>query len=423
MIQYTKKDVERLRDLGRKVHELAELPIQKERIALWTNVNDLRMTKPVLYHRDTPAAVLNDNNELTTQIEDPFWNKVEADLLMRLYNWKHMPLDYVVEDSVKCECAIHDNGWGELVMYDSDLTKDRQGQATVHFKALINTMDDVEKIKTPVVEHDEAETKERWRVMNEIFDGILKVRLHGRCYWNIAPWDDILEWMGMGDAMMRFYEDPDLMHACAKRYIDCSIEWYKKYESMGLLSSNNGYENILNNNPGYTTELPAPPEGGIGCKLKDIWGACSDQIMTSVSPATSREFGFAYEKEFAKLFGKFGYGCCERLDHKMLDVIDAFPNLRMVSVSPFSKPEPALEALGSKYVACFKPNSNYLFQPNFEDAKEHLTKEMENILQLSQKYNTNLVINMKTIITLRDEPQRLWWWSEMAREMVEKYYN
>ena len=423
MIVYTQQDVDRLRELGRQVREIAELPIQKERIQLWTNVNDLHMTKPVLYHRDTPPAVLNYNDELTTRIEDPYLRSVEADLLMRLYNWKHMPLDYVVEDSVKCQCALSDNGWGELVMYDADLTKDRQGQATIHFRELIKTMDDVEKIKTPVVEHDEDETKERWRVLNEIFDGILKVRMFGLCYLNVAPWDDILEWMGMGDAMMRFYEDPDLMHACAKRYIDCTIERFRKYEALGVLSSNNGYENVMNNHPGYTTELPPPPESGIGCKLKDIWGGCSDQIMTSVSPATSREFGFAYETAYSELFGKFGYGCCERLDHKIADVIEAFPNLRMISVSPYSKLEPALEALGSRYTVSFKPNSNVLFQPNFEEAKELLRKEMETALQLCQKYNTNMVINMKTIITLRDEPQRLWWWSGMAREMVEKYYN
>ena len=145
--------------------------------------------------------------------------------------------------------------------------------------------------------------------------------------------------------------------------------------------------------------------------------------MTSVSPATSREFAFAYERAYADIFGKFGYGCCERLDHKMADLIEAFPNLRMVSVSPYSKLEPALEALGSKYTVSFKPNSNYLFQPDFEEAKELLTKELETALQLCQKYNSNMVINMKTIITLRGEPQRLWWWSEMARKMVDKYYN
>ena len=44
MISYTQQDVDRLRDLGRKVREIADLPIQQERIALWRNVNDLHMT-------------------------------------------------------------------------------------------------------------------------------------------------------------------------------------------------------------------------------------------------------------------------------------------------------------------------------------------------------------------------------------------
>ena len=192
---------------------------------------------------------------------------------------------------------------------------------------------------------------------------------------------------------------------------------------MGLLSTNNENELVLNNDLGYTTQLPGPTESGIGAKLKDMWGACSDQIMTSVSPATSVEFGFEYEKEFAKLFGLFGYGCCERLDHKIDDVREAFPNLRKVSVSPWSKPEPFFEKVRGEVVCCWKPNSTYLSQPDFEGIKDFYRDELKNVLIAAQKYNINLVVNMKTIITLNGEPERLWWYCDMARKMIDDFYN
>lgn len=426
MIKYTDQDIQRLRELGRQVREIADMDETAENIHLWQRVNDLKMVRPVLHHRDTPVSVLNYNNELTAQIEDPFLKSVELDLLMRLYSWKHLRLNYVVTKTIKCHCVIHDTEWGEISQYrgvqDTPAADVAQGK-TVHFVASIKTMDDVEKIPTPKVTYDEEATMERYELLKYIFDGILEVKLFGKQYFRVAPWDDLMNWLGMGDALIYFYTEPEMLHACIDRYMKAAISWVKQYESLGLLSSNNDFENILNNDPGYTTQLPAPTKSGIGCSLKDMWGATSDQILTSVGPDLTREFAFEYEKPYSELFGLYGYGCCERLDNKLKDLTAAFKNLRKVSVSPYSDLESCLEQLGSQYVACFKPNSNYLVLDDFAEAQDYLTKELERVIQLCQKYNNNLVINMKTIIDLHGDPTRLWWWCDMASAMIEKYYG
>ncbi|MGE4354081.1 MAG: hypothetical protein AB7D36_08365 [Oscillospiraceae bacterium] len=426
MIICNTKDKERLRSLGKQVKELSELPVMQKNIALWRKVNDLNMERPLLHHRDTSVAILNYNNELTPQIEDPFLKNIELDLLLRIYNWKHMPLNYVVSNKVKCQCVIQDTEWGNIAQYrgvqGNIATEDLRKQKTFHFTASIKSIEDVEKILTPQVSHDEKSTMERYHLLKDIFDGILEVKLFGKQYFRVAPWDDIMNWLGMGDAMLYFYTEPEMMHACIDRYMKAAISWVKQYEALGLLSSNNDFENVLNNDPGYTSQLPLPTESGIGCKLKDIWGATSDQILTSVSPALTKEYAFDYEQEFSQLFGLYGYGCCERLDKKLDDLKAAFPNLRKVSVSPFSNMESCFEQLGKDYVACFKPNSNILVLDNFEESKEYLTKELENAIRMAIKYDNNLVINMKTIIDLHDDPARLWWWCDMATKMVDKYY-
>lgn len=426
MIKYSENDVERLRYLAHQVREIADKSVMKENIHLWQRVNDLDMVRPVLHHRDTPVSVLNHNGELTSVIKDPFLRGVEVDLLLRLYNWKHMPLNYVVSKTVKCHCVIHDTEWGSIAQYrgvQDNPAEDVQPDKTVHFTASIKSIDDVEKIPFPEVTYDEPATMERLDLLKHIFSGILDVKLFGKQYFRIAPWDDIMNWLGMGDALMYFYTDPEMLHACIDRYMKASMSWVKQYESLGLLTSNNDFENILNNDPGYTTELPSPTGNGIGCKLKDMWGATSDQILTSVGPDLTKEFAFEYEAQFSELFGLYGYGCCERLDNKLDYLTQSFKNLRKISVSPYSKLEPCLEQLGNKYVACFKPNSNYLVLDNFAEAQSYLTRELENALQLTKKYNNNLVINMKTIIDLHGDPTRLWWWCDMATEMVSKYYG
>jgi hypothetical protein len=56
--------------------------------------------------------------------------------------------------------------------------------------------------------------------------------------------------------------------------------------------------------PGFTEQLPPPSKSGIGMKLKDVWGANADQILTGVSPAMSEEFAFEYER-YAELYGLY----------------------------------------------------------------------------------------------------------------------
>jgi hypothetical protein len=80
-----------------------------------------------------------------------------------------------------------------------------------------------------------------------------------------------------------------------------------------------------------------------------------------------------------------------------------------------------MEQLGSKYVISFKPNSLYLAgdKPNMDILRE----EFKHACELARKYRVNLVFNMKTLLTLNNEPQRLWQWCDMAGEMIEAYFG
>ncbi|MDR1319574.1 MAG: hypothetical protein LBJ90_08105, partial [Treponema sp.] len=178
---------------------------------------------------------------------------------------------------------------------------------------------------------------------------------------------------------------------------------------------------IGNNCPGYTSQLPPPTESGIGAGIGDIWGENADQIMTAVSPAMTNEFAFEHEKLWARQFKLHSYGCCERLDNKLDFLTAAFPNLRKVTSSPFSDLDKAAEQLGNRYVISFKPNSVYLAG----DAPDMdlLRREFVHGCELAEKYHLNLVFNMKTLLTLNDDPQRLWNWCDMAMELIHAHFG
>jgi len=425
-----KKDVTRLRELAKKVREISELPIQQYNKKLWTAVNDLRMIRPVVHTRDYPLFLLEYEDELTPIISDPFLKRIETNLLLRIYEWNHLRCDRVIEPHIDCPAVFTDSGFGISAGYGANApatgsAKPNSGkqiyEKSVHFDPQIFNMDDLEKIKTPVVEYNEDATLSRLNLLKEIFDGIMPVKLLGRDNFNCTTMDDVMTWTGINEGMCNLALEPELMHAIIDRYIEANIVCILQYEKLGLISSNNNFKNIGTNCPGYTSALPEPTESGIGAKLNDIWGAHADQIMTGVSPDMTQEFAFEHEKKYARMFPLLSYGCCERLDHKLDLLKSSFPNLRKVSCSPFSDLESTMEQLGKGYVISWKPNSTYLAGSKLE--MELLRKEIIHACELTKKYDVNLVLNMKTIITLNDEPQRLWQWCDMAMELIRAYFG
>jgi len=414
------KDVARLRELAKQVREIAELPIQQTNKKLWQAVNDRKMIRPTVFVRDYPIYMIKYKDELTTTITDPFLKKLEADMLLRIYEWNHLRCDRVIEPVIKCPVTVSDTGFGieASVKQLQDFIYGEEINTSKHFERQIKCEDDIAMIKNPVVTYDEESTMKNFNMMKEIFDGILDVKLYGIDYFLCTPWDDLLSWMGIEEGMYDFVLNPDLMHKAMDRYIDACVSRAKQYESLGLISSNNTNKFVGQGGLGYTSDLPAPTESGIGARLCDNWGDGADQILTSVSPAMSQEFAFDHEKKWAEMFGLFAYGCCERLDHKINEV-KTFKNLRKLSISPFSDLEAAMEKLGGDIVVSFKPNSNYLADPVWN--KELSRNELIKVCDLAHKYNCNVEIIMKTLITLRGEPQRLWEWCDMALDIVSNY--
>ena len=416
-------DRARLRELGIIISEIAALPEQNHRVGLWRSMNDMKPTRPLVHVRDYPVFLLEYEDELTPIVKDEFLRSIEQTLLLRIYEWNHLQCDRVIEPFVECPVVFTDTGFG-LETDDQPITSASKDKfdSSVHFDQQIFTMADIEKIQTPVITYDKVETSRRYDLLSDIMDGILPVKLLGRSYFTCNPLDDVMKWTGISQGMDFLVSDPDLMHAAIERYVDAQIARIREYEALGIISSNNAFVNVGANCVGYASVLPEPPKSNIGAKICDIWGESSDQIMTCVSPGMSDEFAFEHEKKWASMFPLYSYGCCEKLDNKVELLFNAFPNLRKLSCSPFSDLESMLEQVDNRCVVCFKPNSTYLALDGKPDM-DYLKKELINVCRLVEKSRSNLVINMKTLITLQSEPWRLWQWCDMAKEIVDAHFG
>ena len=410
---------ERLRELARQVRDFAQDPVNEEHKKVWAAVNDRRMIRPAVLVRDYPRYLIETGDEVRQTIEDPFWAALEYDLQSRIYEWKHMRCDQVVEAEIFCPAIILDTRFGiRNSAVDSMVGVDEAYNRAVHFDRIVDTEEDLGKISHATIEYDEKATLERLDGMRDVFGGILDVKLHGIDYFHFAPWDDLLSWMGLEEGLHDFILDPGLMHKAMRRYMDVSVARAKRYEELGLVSSNNRNVPVGAGGYGYCSGLAKPTESGIGARLCDNWGDGCDQIMTSVSPKMSEEFGFAYEKEWASLFGLNYYGCCECLSNKTAEA-EKLPGLRKISMSPFADLEEGMSRLEGRVAISFKPNSIRLATTPW--GREALRDELINACGLARKHGCSMEIVMKTLITLDGDPERLWEWSSMAADIASNY--
>jgi hypothetical protein len=288
-----------------------------------------------------------------------------------------------------------------------------------HFEGFIKDERDIEKLKAPVIHYNEEATKKRVSRLNEIFGGILPVYPKGFDNFQFAPWDHLIQAVGMDEVMYGLGLKPDFMMALVNRVVDIYITHANNLEKLGLFNSNNRPALIGQGGYGYTSLLPPPPkEGVLGATPKGMWGSATDQIFTGVSPEMTNEFAIEPEKRWAEKFGLIYYGCCERLDHK-LEYVLKMPHVQKISCSPYSIREEFMEKSGDKAVVSFKPNSVLLAAADWD--KKASRDELIDVCNLARKYNCSVEMIMKTLISLNNDPRRLWEWSNMARDVLNNY--
>ena len=148
-----------------------------------------------------------------------------------------------------------------------------------------------------------------------------------------------------------------------------------------------------------------------------MWGFGDSQETGSVSPQMFEEFVFPYQLPILEKFGLNCYGCCEPLD-KRWEIVERTPNLRRVSVSPWSDLEIMAEYLKDDYVFSLKANPAVLAIPVMN--KESVRQKVKDFLIKTKGCVVEIL--MKDNHTLGKNPENIINWVKIAREEIEKIY-
>ena len=406
------KDREILRELARRVAEIAGLPVQDEKRRLWRALNSLKPERPMVTIDQVCWSEMNIDGKLSLLCEDPECRNYEQNLRRILLQWEYFPVDMVVEPFIKVPKAINNSGFGMSLKEHTLATNEENDIVSHRYENQFKSMEDVmTKIKMPVVSHDAAETKRRMDFASWLFEGIMPLREEGYDLY-LSIWDPISMWMGVEGALYGLVDNPEMMHAMAKRIVDSQMLMLDQLEEQGLLCHSQA---LIHCTGAFTDELPAPGFDPKKPRTIDIWMFGLAQMFATVSPAMFEEYEINYMMPIFERFGLVYYGCCDPLDGKMKEV-KKIPHLRKISMSPWANRERGAEAIGRDYVFSNKPNPALVAAATFNE--DIVRKDLETTKEICRRFGCPLEFILKDISTVQHEPMRLKNWADIAMSVA-----
>ena len=402
-------DLNILRELAKRQLEISQVPVNQERRRLWYKHNALQGERPIVlaeagivFNELVPASSLSCQEE---------WARgLERTLRSTIFQYEHIQDDAVVEPYIKCNWHVNVSNYGiPIQRVHGDIGGER---GSYRWDAPIkDLLVDFEKLHPRTYSVDREGTL-AWKAhLEQVFEGILEVRLRGGFWWTVGMTWTAIDHIGLENLMLFMYDDPEGLHRLMAFFRDDHIAFAEWLEKEGLLTPNNENDYIGSGSRGYTTELPQTNDGIV--RLKDLWVLSESQETVGISPEMYAEFVFPYQRAVIEKFGLSYYGCCEPV-HERWECLQQVPNLRSVSVSPWCDQEFIAEAMGRNYVFSRKPNPTLISTERFDE--DAIRKDLRYTLDVAKNCEVELI--MKDVHTLAGEPWRLARWVQIAREEI-----
>ena len=405
----TASDTAILRDLATRYMELCQRPVQDERRDLWRRHNSLQWTRPLVFVR---AFAWGEMEAARCACEDPLFRGVEGRLRQELFR-AAFDDDYVFEPWLTLRAVHTCRGWGV------DVARQHSEEARGSFKVdyPLKELDDIDRLRVPWHEIDEARTAEtRDRVAAAIGDILPVVVDRGPAYrvWSGDLSTDLGYLRGIEHFMMDMLDHPQWLHRLTAFLSEGVQKTHAEAEHAGDWSL------VAHENQAiaYAEELDDPAADDSPVNRDRLWGYMAAQEFTAVSPAMHDEFLLQYQLPILEPFGLVAYGCCEDLTHK-IDMLRQIPNLRRIAVSPFADVATCAAQIQEDYVLSYRPSPADMVGYGLDEdrVRSILTRDLE------AARGTHMDITLKDVETVEHDPDRIRNWVALTRKVIDEVYG
>lgn len=420
MWKIKEKDKKILRELAKRKLEIAHDPVMEERRRLWKKHNSLKGERPMvllesggLEEEFLPYSVL--------QCEEDWARGMEYALRAEILHYEVVKDDSVVDPYLRINWFVEIGDYGVPVTFQREANIEGRALGYRWEPPIKDLERDMEKLRLRSFRVKKEETLKWKEFLEEVFDGILPVKIRGAFWWSLGFTSTAIYLLGLDKFMLYMYDNPEALHRLMKFLQEDQINLAKGLEREGVLSLNNDNDYIGSGGRGFTDELPQPDwKEGDPVRLKDLWGLLESQETVCISPKMFEEFVISYYIPISELLGLLYYGCCEPV-HDRWEHIKNLKNLRSVSISPWCNQEMMAEALGRNYIFSRKPPPSLLSKDTFDE--EEIRQDVRKTLSLAKKYDLEVEIIMKDLHTVRHQLNRITRWVEIVREEIARFYG
>lgn len=411
----TKRDLEILRTLAKRIAEISALEENQERRQAWYAHDAGEPVRPMVLIE--PFGV--DEKEFPedyrrVECGEEWARELEGDLRRQIWQFENVRDDQVIEPHINCPWRVEVSNYGVEEHYDyGDNPEGMRG--SYKWDAPIKDLDrDFDQLHPRTYTVDRDATLAWKALMEEVFDGILQARIRGKFWWTMGMTWEAIKLVGLENLMLLMYDNPKGLHRLMGFLRDDHMAFARWLETEGLLTLNNENDYIGSGSIAYTRALPHPDKPAEGpARMKDLWLLLESQETVGVGPELFGEFIYPYQASIAEHFGRVYYGCCEPV-HSRWHIVKHLTNLRRVSVSPWCDQEFMAAHMEAGQAFCRKPNPAQISTDNFDE--DHIRCDLRTTLDAAG--GMPLEIAMKDVHTVRSHPERFGRWVELAREEI-----
>ncbi len=405
------KDRDIIRDLAKRVAEIAARPVQAEKKRLWLTHNSLGETRPLIFADPENAwyeLIPSDHLRCQSNLAR-LW---EFKLLKEIYWAEEVKDDRVVEPCLTTYYIYDDSSWGVEVEKIGG-----EDDGAYRWESPLKSYADLDKLVFRKILVDFEKSRRLFDLTRETLGDILEVRLEGVWWWSHGMTSDLILLRGFEQVLYDMYDNPEGLHRLMAFLRDENLARLDYLESQGLLSLNNGGDFVGTGGYGWSSELPAAGFDGKTVRPRDMWGFCESQETVGVSPRLFEEFVFAYQLPILERFGLNIYGCCEPLDRRF-DIIQRIPRLRKVTVSPWSNAEKMATRIGGRYIYSRKVPPAEIAGAEIDEA--NIRKGLRTTFDATARNHCQVEVLMRDVLTLSWNPDNIIRWVQIAREESER---
>ena len=401
----TASEREVVRDLARKVIEIAHEPRMEGILQRWRDVNALRKPdRAPVWCRPVGcwSEILPQEALVCT---DKWLRGLEYSFRQTLYK-RELADDNPVYPYFTVN-GVFDidppNRWGVDVHRHSSGVS---GGAWA-YDAPLQSEEDFDRLVMPSFTWNQAATDERIEQMSDLLGDIAPVKLGVGPSGSATLGTAAADLRGLQQTMVDMLDRPDLLHRLMAYLRDSVLRAMDAAEATGKLTPN-GH--------GPMTESdPIGPESVDGrYTLQNCWCMANSQEFDAVSPAAWEEFCLDYQKPIFERYGLVGYGCCENLTTK-IDGVLSIPNLRIFTCSAWTNLDVLMEKVGTRYCIMWRQKASDVVYCDEDKVEKDL---LDGARRLQGHYYQ---IVLRELQTLAGNMDRLHVWTRMAIEAAEKY--